>query len=363
MQVDRLELLKALNLVGDCIVSRPSHLILKNFLLSFEQDKLRIRGSDLISTTIRTIPATSQTDESFCLPKNLIIPIIERLISDEINFLLEEDVIIIESEEVIIRIPVWDASEFPEMPNKPDNLESFSFPVKELSQAISRVSLVASTEQTKMILCGIHLFGNGEKLELAATNGHCLAVVKINSNLEIKMTVSADPLRQIINNADSDNQEFVNVFCADNKQEIISTFDNFYFSSRKLEGEYPNYQALIPSQFSTQLEVNRKDLLESLKLIAVIGKDSSVSIEWESDQLIICSLSVDVGSVKTKIKCSHISTTGKMAFSLKYLLKAVHFHSSENITINLNDYTSPVIVTGGDDSLFLVMPIHLSNRD
>lgn len=360
MKVDRQKLLQALNLAGESIATRPTHPIFGCFLFEvLDQNTITICGSNLESTIIRNIPAVCEGEiESFCLHKKIILPIVECLLNDQIEITLENDMAVVKDGDTIIRIPVLDSSGFPSLPTKASDLKSFAFPVEQLNSAINRVASSVSTDETKRILRGINLIGDGQKLELASTNGHCLSIVRIVSELRIQTTILPDTLHKININAIADKKDIVEI--SYNDQEIISISDNFYFAGKKLEGEYPNYQALIPDNFSTQIEVNRKDLSEVLKLISVMGKDASVSIEWESDKLIICSLSVDVGSVKTIIKCSPILTTGKIAFNLKYLLKAVHFHSSENITINLNDTTSPVIVTGDDDSLFLVMPIHLN---
>lgn len=368
-----------LSLVSRAVPSRASHPILGNVLFQTDAETQRITltAFDLSLGLQTSFPAQVSESHTFTLPAKLLNDIVTRLPEGEITLLGMED----EEEEQDqfsatlvsasgrFRIRGMSAEEYPSLPEI-DTEEALQVPVEALIDGLSSTLFAASTEEAKQVLTGIHLTRQEESLEFAATDGHRLAVVNttkegIEGATEgFAVTIPARAMRELERMVKTQKEDaVVSLYCDD--VQVAFELDSQRLTSRKLDGAYPAYDQLIPTQFSKQVTLERKRLLSSLELVAVLADQQNnvvkFSVDHENQQL---SLSVDakeVGSAKESISAQITGESIDIAFNVKYLMDGLKAFKGNEIQMQLNEASQPVIFNplGGLKMTYLVMPVQL----
>ncbi|MBZ8178989.1 DNA polymerase III subunit beta [Oscillatoria salina] len=374
-----------LSLVSRAVPSRPTHPILANvlFVADAEKQQVSLTGFDL-SLGIRTsFPAQVISPGTSSLPAKLLNDIVSRLREGEITIVDEEETLgggilaTIISASGRFQVRGMDATEYPELPIVEDG-EALTLPIEALSEGLKLTLFAASSDETKQILTGIHLTFDGDNFEFAATNGHRLAVVQTTNEPEseeenesslseiedFEITIPARALRELERIFALQDKTDLIALNIDESQVVFELGDR-RLTSRKLEGQYPNYQQLIPNQFSIQLTLDRRRLVSSLELVSVLAdqKNNIVKFSLDSDkqQLALSVDAKDVGSAKEVMSVEMSGDNIEIGFNTKYLLDGLKSLPSNEITMQLNSPTTPVIFTplGGLKMTYLVMPVQL----
>jgi DNA polymerase-3 subunit beta len=263
------------------------------------------------------------------------------------------------------------ASEFPELPVVEDG-EALMLPVEALTEGLHGCLFASSADETKQVLTGVHFAGSQDSLEFAATDGHRLAVVQTNiensefriPNSEFNMTIPARALREL-ERMMAMRQATDSVALHIDESQLIFELGDQRLTSRKLEGAYPAYEQLIPQQFSRTVTVERKRLLTSLELVAVLAdqKNNLVKCSLDSDngQLTLSVDAQDIGDAQQSMPAEIMGDSTEIAFNVKYLMDGLKALPAADIQMKLNEGNQPVIFTplGGLKMTYLVMPVQI----
>ena len=369
-----------LSLISRAVPSRPTHPVLGNvlFLADTQTQKVSLTAFDL-SLGIRTsFGAEVEEGGTLTLPAKLLNDIVSRLPEGEISLVSEGDemdgedgLTTLTSASGRFRVRGMDAEEFPQLPVVEDG-EALMLPVSVLSEGLGGALFAASTDETKQVLTGVHLTRSQDSLEFAATDGHRLAVVQTpleNSedrieNSEFKITIPARALRELERMLASRQSTDLVALRFDQASVVFEVGDR-RLTSRKLDGAYPVYQQLIPLQFSRAVTVERKRLLSSLELVAVLTdqKNNIAKFSLDSTQGRL-SLSVeaqDVGSARESMPAEITGESTEIAFNIKYLMDGLKAIPASEIKMQLNEGNQPVIFTplSGIKMTYLVMPVQI----
>lgn len=374
-----------LSLISRAVPSRPTHPVLSNVLLVADEKKQRVSLTAFdLSLGIQTSFSAQVTEGStITLPAKLLNDIISRLPEGEITLVYEEGdeenegaLVTLTSASGRYQVRGMGAEEFPELPVIEEG-QTLNLPGTALVEGLRGSIFAASTDETKQILTGIHLGLQQDIWEFAATDGHRLAVVEtstegdeeettaIENNIdEFAVTIPARALKELERIlATRQSKEPVALY-ADEGQ-VVFELGEQRLTSRKLDGQYPAYQQLLPSQFAITLTVERKRLLSSLELVAVLAeqKNSIVkfSLDSEGQQLSLSVDAQDVGSAKESMPAQISGESIEVAFNVKYVLDSLKVLSASEITMQMNTADSPVILTplSGVKMTHLVMPVQI----
>ena len=408
-----------LSLASRAVPSRPERTILGNVLLVAEEETqtVSLTGFDGNLAIHTNFNAEVMEGGQITLPAKLFNDIVSRLPEMEITLAATESET--ETESILatlssasgkFQLKGIDAAEFPELPEI-ETAETIDLPVSAFSAGLGGCLFAASTELSKQILTGVHLTvlsdplsgdrenaaydGEGysqlesranrrvESLEFAATDSHRLAVVKTiledleedNENstpvktpheiADFALTIPARALRELERMLTGTKSEDRVQFRFDDTQ-IVFQVKNQRLTCLRLTGAYPAYQKLIPSQFSRQMTVERKRLISSLELVAVLAQKNNIvkfSLEDEAGQLFLSVDAKDVGNAKESLPAEITGGSLEIAFNIKYLMDGLKALPAEQIKMQLNDWNQPVIFTplGGLQMTYLVMPVQIRN--
>ncbi|PSB12303.1 DNA polymerase III subunit beta [Pleurocapsa sp. CCALA 161] len=390
-----------LSLVSRAVPSRPEPAVLGNVLIQASQSSQKVSltafdGSLGIKTSFN---AEVDTGGSITLPARLLNDIVTRLPEIEITLEVPESeleearsgvarteqeanfVTTISSTSGQFQLTGIDATEFPELPTIDPESQKIELPIAILNQGLRGCLFAASTELSKQILTGVHLKtqdvgkGGGDILEFAATDSHRLAVVATNLNdlasestielPQLAVTIPAKALRElerIVSNAAENDMVKVNF----DEQVMVFEYGDRLLTSTKISGDYPAYGQLIPQKFSREIILDRKRLISSLELVAVLAQKNNLvkfSLHNDNSELVVSADAQDVGNAEQSLPAEIIGDDIEIAFNIKYLMDGLKAIPTTEIKMQLNEGHQPVIFSplGGLTMTYLVMPVQLRN--
>lgn len=366
------ELSSSLQLVSRAVAARPTHPVLANVLLTADAGtgRLSLTGFDLSLGIQTSLSASVANSGAITLPARLFGEIVSRMPSDSPITLSCED----GSEQVELtsvsgsyQMRGMPADDFPELP-----LAQAGTPIKldpeVLIKGLRATLFASSGDEAKQLLTGVHLGLDQNGLECAATDGHRLAVLRLqnasSSEAELDVTVPARSLRELERLLSSrGGSDAVSLFC--DRGQVVFQWADQVLTSRSLDGTYPNYRQLIPESFGRQLQVDRKGLLSALERVAVLADQHNNVVKLTSDptagQLSISADAQDVGSGSEAIGAQVTGDAIQIAFNVRYVLEGLKAMGSEQVQLQCNAPTTPVVLAPQDDSSFtyLVMPVQI----
>ncbi|MGV2828858.1 DNA polymerase III subunit beta [Myxosarcina sp. GI1(2024)] len=392
-----------LSLVSRIVPSRPEPVVLGNVLFEAETTTQKISitaydGSIGIQTKFN---AEVVEPGSITLPAKLVNEIVTRLPEMEITLSSFDDeensIATLSSVTGKFELSGIDAAEFPELPVI-DRAETLSLPVAALSQGLAGCLFAASTELSKQVLTGVHVKSQGETgatvretVEFAATDSHRLAVVEAALDSEAETAAASDdvvPVPSPGSPAQLDLPEFAITIPARALRELEKIlgdaeatdlvqirFDETQIgfklgdrllNSSRITGDYPAYWQLIPQSFNREAIVERKRLISSLELVAVLAQRNNIvkfSLNCDRSELIVSADARDIGSAKQTISAEIMGANIEIAFNIKYLMDGLKALSATEIKMQLNEWNQPVIFTplSGSKMTYLVMPVQIRN--
>ena len=400
-----------LSLASRAVPSRPERIVLGNVLVVAEEKTqiVSLTGFDGNLAIHTNFNAEVVEGGKITLPAKLFNDIVSRLPEMEITLAsaeyqteAESILVTLSSASGKFELKGIDATEFPELPEI-ETAETIDLPVSAFSQGLGGCLFAASTELSKQILTGVHLtaLADGEynSLEFAATDSHRLAVVKTilderdgretraypieslenreqdhknptpletaHKSADFTLTIPARALRELERMLAGAKSEDRIQFRFDDTQ-IVFQVKNQRLTCLRLTGAYPAYQQLIPRSFIRQMTVERKRLISSLELVAVLAQKNNIvkfSLDSEAGQLFLSVDAKDVGSAKESLPAEITGGSLDIAFNIKYLMDGLKALPAEQIKMQLNEWNQPVIFTplGGLQMTYLVMPVQIRN--
>jgi DNA polymerase III subunit beta len=398
-----------LSLVSRVVPSRPEPAVLGNVLIEAIEptQKVSITAFDGTLGIKTSFHAEVIESGTITLPAKLLNDIVTRLPEMEITLDVPDDeaertsdglevssspassfVVTISSVSGQFQLTGMDAVEFPELPTVVAQ-QTIELPISALNEGLKGCLFAASTELSKQILTGVHLktqsLGESDTrdvLEFAATDSHRLAVVAANLNFEesesvinlpeFAVTIPAKALREL-EKIVSDAQPTEQVKVSFDEQVMNFELGDVYgkrsyrlLTSTKIPGNYPAYGQLIPHNFSREIILDRKRLLSSLELVAVLAQKNNLvkfSLNNDKGELVVSADAQDIGNAKQSLPAEIIGEDIDIAFNIKYLMDGLKALPTAEIKMQLNEWNQPVIFTplGGLKMTYLVMPVQIRN--
>jgi DNA polymerase-3 subunit beta len=372
LTIDAKDLATVLALPNRAVPSRPSNPVLTNLLLKAEDNTLAVTGSDLGAVTITAKASASIAVEGeVLLPAKLLTDMVGRM---EGNLALNWDPET--SQAIIIAAPGCSYSlsgqpgeEYPLIERAEG--QQLTLEASTLAQALEATLAIVSDDESKQILCGVHLQPVADGLEVASTDGHRLSVFPVAQEaLEAftPVTLPSKGLKALSGHLGK--AEGMVTVTLDN---TIATFDlgDLVFTTRLLEGQYPEYRRLIPTAFAVETLINRQAWIDALSRIMVVAsqKQGIIRHQWNDQGQLVLEADVQGSSGRELVDCEASEGQGEdvlgkaknpMAFNGDYLLDGLKAFGSEQVILHTNTPTSPATITApGSSQVYLVMPIQI----
>ncbi len=365
IRVERSKILEAVLKMQKTVGSKSSMPVLEGILLSAEKGLLTLSSYNLEMGMKKEIYASCEQEGDIVINARLLADILRKLKGIDVEIESDERLVChIKSGEASFDIMGMQASDFPEMPSLSDgeNLvidgESFCEMVKGTIFAVSQI------EGTRPILTGINITVKNGILQFVAIDGYRLAIrrKKINIDNEIEFIVSGKALNEVVKLIDENSE---NVEIKVGKRLILFKISGYVFIARLLEGEFVNYEKIIPADYNQKTTVNTDEIIDSVERVSLLINDNfstPIRCAFNAQELLI-SCSTALGRAKEKMNIELFGTEFEMGLNSRYLLEALRASETEKITFKFNGANAGVTITPADednnDMLYLIMPMRL----
>lgn len=358
------DLIQAVATVQKAITNKSTLAILSNIKLEAYGTTLTLTGSDLNLSIITKIPVTIDEEGSFVLPSRLLGELIRKSPDEIIEMELKEDKMFIHSGLSNFNIQGQSAIDYPELPEV-DNNNVYDVDAQLLSNMIRQTNFAISQDDSRIILTGSLIEINDGILNIVSLDGYRMAIRKaiIKNNENNRVVIPGKTLSEVFKIlGSSDFNGDVKLSFTD-KHALFSIGDN-QIISRLLEGEFINYNQILPSEFKSQVKVNTKEFMNSIDRAFLMARESkNVSIKMViNDDFIEILSNTEVGSFNEKIQIKLEGQDLEIGFNPKYLIDALKIIDAEEIYLDLINGISPCIIRPADNNNFkyLVLPVRLA---
>jgi DNA polymerase-3 subunit beta len=229
------------------------------------------------------------------------------------------------------------------------------------SEAVGQVARAASRDEARPVLTGILLEVSREGVTLVATDSYRLAVRDLvaTSAGEAKAIVPERALSEAGRAAQTMEKGDVEVFV--DESQVSFQVGPLMLTSRLIEGEFPNYRQLLPEQYESRLTVSRQQLIDAVRRVGLLARDTSpVRLEFNALGVKLSSSSPDLGQAVEAVEARYEGEDITAAFNPTYLADGLAAASGESVRLEVRDGLKPGIVRGeSDEFTYLVMPVRL----
>ena len=357
---DRDLLSEALQTVQRGVSTRPGIPALTGVLMTIDEEGLALTTTDLEVTTEVKIPVEATDEGSTLVPARLIADMVKSLPADAVDF--ESDgsraKLVCRSFEGTLRCLA--AEDFPAV----RDVEGISVKVQAqaFAEGVGQVARAASRDEARPVLTGVLMEANREGLVIVATDSYRLAVKELSASAdgEAKALVPERALSEAGRAASGQEKGEVELVIGD--AQVVFRVGSLRLTSRLIDGEFPNYQQLLPEPAENRLTAGRQELLEAVRRVGLLARESSpVRFELNALGVRLTSASPDLGEAVEAVEAKYEGEEITAAFNPGYLGDGLSGAASDRISIELRDGLKPALVRGdGDDSFtYLVMPVRL----
>ncbi len=363
--VERASFLDAVSKLQKVVTNKTSMPILEGILISAEQGLLTLATYNLEMGMKKEMYCSCEDAGDIVINARLLSDILRKL--DGAQVIIEADDSLmchIKSGEATFDIMGMAASDFPEMPSVSDG-SKITVDGKIFCEMVKRtIFAVSQIEGTRPILTGINISIKDGILQLVAIDGYRLSIrrEKVNINENVEFVVSGKAVNEVIKLVGEENS---NIDIIVGKRLVSFNIDGYLFIARLLEGEFVNYEKIIPDEYKQKITVNSNEIINSVDRISLIINDifsTPIRCNFEEEKLVI-NCATSIGRAKETLNIKLEGENFEIGLNSRYLGEALKACDEGNISFKFNGANQGVVITSADennkDFLYLIMPMRL----
>ena len=367
--VEKDKMLKGINSVVKAVASKTTMPILEGILIQTNDNDIKLTTYDLEIGIEYVMNCEVKEQGSTVVNAVTFSEIIRRLPDTDISiYINENNLLVIECEGSLYKLATMNPNEFPELP-KIEVENSLMLEQNVLKNMIRKTIFAVSNEENRPIFTGCLFEVKDNKLNVVSVDGFRLALKSnfIQAKVDnFKAVIPGKTLNEV-NKIITDSYDFVTIGIA--KNQAVFEMDNCKIVTRILDGEFLNYNSVIPAGWETRTKVNKNTLQNCFERISLISSSSS-----EKEKKYPVKVTIDAG--KVLISCTnqtgdakeemYVETEGKnleIGFNPKYFLDALKVIEDEEIYVDFGTSISPAVIRPVDDSAYtyMILPIKLKD--
>lgn len=367
IQVLQEVLSKALSITSRFSSSKVQLPVLANILIKSQKNKLLVNATNLDMSISISLGAKIEKEGEITVPTKTISDLVSNLKPGQIELSVEKEKVEINSPGFNSIIAGMNASDFPKIPEVIKNID-FKIVPDALQNALSKVLFAVSVDETRPVLTGVMVLFQKEEVVFVATDGFRLSQIKVKnfqSKKEFRVILPKNILQELIRLMGDGDIEFS--YSPDEHQMLFS-FENYILSSRVIDGDFPDFEKIIPKKSTTTLVVDRQELLRAVKLASVFARDSANVVKFgiTKESIEVVAESSQSGSQKTFVDAK--ITEGEdllkdftIGFNFRFLEDYLNNIEGDDIQINLTDPNAPALFLDLADKnyLHIIMPVRM----
>ena len=341
---DRDSMIKEISIAQEIISTKNVDSILSNVLLIAENNSLIIKATDIKVNFETKIPIMIEEEGTTTIFCDKFMSILSSLPSGEIEFIQDDIKVAIKpiSKKVKFDLKSMASDKFPDF-SSTENVPYFDIPADQFKEMINQTIFAISDDETRYFMNGVYFEKKDEMFNMVSTDGRRLAFISkpLCQGISDFNSVIVPPkiLNIVLKRAPSEGTISVAIV----EKMIYIKFGNYNFSSVLLDGQFPNYSRVIPENQQFSFELEKKDLSEALKRVALLvdQKARRVYFDLTPGRLLITSQESKIGTAKEEIPCRYDGEPITMAMNYMYIDEPIKVMDSERIKFEFTEAIRP----------------------
>lgn len=371
--ISSVSLLKSLQKISGVMSSSNTLPILEDFLFDLSEDKtLKITASDL-ETTISVVVHVDMAENSgrITIPAKMLLEIMKTFpdIPVTISVNMESQEVELLAGEGKYKLIGHHGEEFPQVPEM-DDTERLSLNASLLVNAFNKTLFATGSDELRPVMSGVFCELKEDQLNFVSTDAHKLVRYTrhdVKSGKDSSIILPKKPLNHLKNIMPDDPD--LEVIMEYNQTNAMIFFEDITLICRLIDGKYPNYEAVIPTQNPFRLVVNRKNLLNALRRVGIFGSKSTHQVRFKisGKELVLTAEDIDYSSeAKERLSCNYEGEDIEIGFNSKFMQEILNTLESENIDLELSAPNRAGIIVpdtnteDSEDIIMLIMPVMLT---
>jgi DNA polymerase-3 subunit beta len=377
-------LAKGLSIVGRAVASRSTLPVLSNVLLTTDNGQLKLSANNFELGINCWIGAKIEKEGAITIPARLLADFVNSLPPERIDMKLDEasQTLNLKCARFESNIKGIDAQEFPAVPTSTEDDVVVRLNPESLRLMIKQVVFAAATDESRPVFTGVLLKFDGDNLLMAAADGFRLSVRATEFSQgggsfdeEGEMSSLIIPARALMELArvSADQEQPIDLVIAPSRRQILFRLQDIELVSQLIEGEFPDYNRIIPKGHTTRSVLDTANLLKAVRISHLFARDSANIVKLEitpsGDELMngrvtLVATSAELGDNVADIDASIDGGPIEIAFNAKYLIDVLSVVDSPQIVLETNTSSSPGVFRpmGDENFTHVIMPMHIQGR-
>jgi DNA polymerase-3 subunit beta len=354
---------KALLTASRFVNTRATLPVLSNILLKAQGTKIILQATNLESSISTSVGAKVTKEGTITIPARFLAELVSNLPHGPIELVSEKEELSIHTDHFDAVVAGVNPSEFPSVPSQlGDN--AIRIPSQTLLKALTQCVFAVSVDESRPILTGLLFILDKSTMVLVGTDGHRLSQKKIpikhdgeSKKVILPKNVITELTRQAVN-IDSVCLSFSSA----EKQALLGVGEAI-LTSRVIEGEFPNFERIIPKESRVNVRVNKDEFLRAIKVAGVFARESGYigKLAIKKGSMEISSESARSGSQKAQVEAKVEGDSLSVVYNLHFVEEFLNIVDGEEVEIQLTDAESPGVFLDTKDPNFLhlIMPVKI----
>lgn len=372
-RVERDVLADAVSWAARTLPTRPSMPVLAGLVLEAEEDSVTLSSFDYEVSSRVTIAADVQTPGTSLVSGRLLADITRSLPGAPVQLSNEGTRVVITCGRSSFTLPTLPVEDYPSLPSMPDS--SGDIEAALFAAAVAQVAVAAGRDDTLPTLTGIRMEIEGGNIVLAATDRYRLAVREFSwnpksSSISVNALIPAKTLADTAKSLSTTDLVTIALSAGGSGEGLIG-FEGAgrRTTTRLLDGEFPKYRTLLPSEAATVASVDTSALADAVKRVALVAeRNTPVRLAFDGSEVVLRAGAGDDAQANEVVECRVDGDGLEIAFNPTYLLDGLSAVDAVTTTFSFTQATRPAVLTGADTSVasgvddyrYLLMPVRLT---
>jgi DNA polymerase-3 subunit beta len=356
------ELVAKLAVVARAVSTRSAVQILAGVLLRAEGDELHLAATDMELSLRTSLEAQVEDEGSVVVPGRLLVDLARLLPAEEvqISHRPEEGLVHIVCGNASYRLHTYASEDFPRLPAA-EAASTFSVDSRVLLETVAQVSRAASRDESRPVLTGVLARFEPGKLVMAATDSYRLSVKETpleGSTTELEAIIPARALAELARVAGGMDELELGV----HENQVVFRARDVTLTTRRIDGQFPNYKQLLPETFEHVITLPRTELLEIVRRVSVMAqRNSPLRLRFAEGELRVSAQTQDVGEATETLPVAWDGEPMEIGFNPEFLREGIESVATDEVQLKLISPLRPGVIKGeADDFSYLIMPIRLA---
>jgi DNA polymerase III subunit beta len=355
------ELAVSLGIVSRAVSTRGAVQVLGGILLQAEDGRLSLAATDMEISIRASLAGEVEGDASVVVPGRLLTDLVRLLPDDSVTLAYDEGdgVLAVTSGSHASRLNVYSAEDFPRLPPLDVSLQTID--AAALLATIEKVGRAASRDESRPVLTGVLVRFEGDRLIMAATDSYRLAVKETSlssAGPDLDAIIPARALQELARLAAGAEDVRLGV----HENHVIFSANDVWLTSRRIDGQFPNYKQLLPETFEAEIATPRAALLDVVRRAGLMAqRNAPLRLRFADGELTVSAQTQDIGEATESLPIDYAGEELEIGFNPDFLRDGLEAVAGDTVQLKLINRLRPGLIAAPDESFwYLIMPIRLA---